>query len=544
MLVNEIKESNIESLGYKVGKGTKGKGTKILVPSKHFKGFFSVGVGSSKDFKEAMEAKGAKLDELYVKEGSYLLDGETKYFGFGENYPISEAKYNLKELAENDFEGLKSAHIYYKPECVGYFPLSKYKTDKEGQQQMMLDFIEQFENEKLYGEFEDSEYNYECMDFGTSDRNGEYWNGDYCQHHGDAYYAEDTGDCEYVDGRVYDYNETVLDDFWAFGPDEGGWLKELDPDDTISVYSRKGKDWYIGYSLKSRDLYISYKELEDDEVVEEEQFFALFYKPNKELLQKVVDVVQGWKEDIEVRSYIYNQFDENHDNSIVDFNLAKMLYENLSDFRNQIEEEIASWKSDTIANEFLIAYNKVVNENVKVFENKTVEITHNPCVYGSEKPTQKRYNHLRNMERIGRVLGFEIVHTALESESDIFAYAIKKDDEEYHFNIAELIAKDVAGEQTLRSAVEEMLESLEKRKLEMMAQKELFEKASKVFVGVEDSLKSGNCSFGTNEFIARMAIDTSRIGGIRGDELLKMEMSNFTMRAVIHAIANHNQNVA
>jgi hypothetical protein len=56
---------------------------------------------------------------------------------------------------------------------------------------------------------------------------------------------------------------------------------------------------------------------------------------------------------------------------------------------------------------------------------------------------------------------------------------------------------------------------------------------------IQDSLGSGNCKFGTDAFIAKHHIDTSKIGGIRGDVLLSLENSNFTKRAVMQAITSH-----
>ena len=116
------------------------------------------------------------------------------------------------------------------------------------------------------------------------------------------------------------------------------------------------------------------------------------------------------------------------------------------------------------------------------------------------------------------------------------AWSIKQDQDEYHFNIAEVIADDITGEQSLKGFIVEALEALEKRRLEKITQKELYEKASRVFVSVEDSLESGNCKFGTMQFISKHGIDLNKIGGIRGDYLLNIEKSNFTTRAVQYAI--------
>ena len=540
MNAKEIKINNINNLGYEVKSSVRGKGAKISLASSHFKSFWNVDKNSSKDLATQMKKENVKLDELYIQSGSYLKDGDTVSFSFGENYLNAEKQFNLKELVKTNFKGLKSCYIYCKPKTVGYFPLSKYGTDKLSQLQMVEEFIQQFDEVELYGDFEDTNWSYDCMEFSHTDNDGDRYVGDYEQYHGNSYYTEDTGDCEYVDGRVDNWNETVLDDFWAFGPDEGGWLNEVDPNDTITVFSRKGKDWYIGYTLEEREFYLSY---EDDYkgLVEEEEFYGLVYQPNEELKQKVVDIVKSWKNDVETKGYIYNQFNSqnDYDTRIVDEDVAQLLYEDVNDFRNEVIDNIQKWDVSTIDEEFFKAYNKVVDKKVNILDDKTVEVTYTPFEFGSEEPYIKKFNHLKKMDRFGKVLGFEVIHSSVGT-SETKAYAIKKDNEEYHFDILYLIAKDISGEQTLREAIEDMLEALEKRKLEMLAQKELFEKASHVFVGIEDSLESGNCSFGTNEFIARMAIDTSKIGGIRGDELLKLEMSNFTKRAVIYAIANHN----
>ena len=49
-------------------------------------------------------------------------------------------------------------------------------------------------------------------------------------------------------------------------------------------------------------------------------------------------------------------------------------------------------------------------------------------------------------------------------------------------------------------------------------------------------MESGNCKFGTMQFVSKHGIDLNKIGAIRGDYLLSIENSNFTMRAVSQAI--------
>lgn len=169
-----------------------------------------------------------------------------------------------------------------------------------------------------------------------------------------------------------------------------------------------------------------------------------------------------------------------------------------------------------------------------------VELTLTPMFCSVKKADSvEKYNHLKILKAMERRFGYELVQTVVSENINTLAWALRKDGEEYHFDIVEVIVNDLEGEATLREFIMSALEALVKRKIERLSQAELFEKASHVFIGIDDSLKSGNCSFGTSQFIAKHHIDTSKIGGIRGDVLLQMESSNYTMRAVSHAIASH-----
>ena len=75
--------------------------------------------------------------------------------------------------------------------------------------------------------------------------------------------------------------------------------------------------------------------------------------------------------------------------------------------------------------------------------------------------------------------------------------------------------------------------------LEKYEQTLLVQKAKRVFVGLEDSYKAGNCKAGTSSWVKEHHIDTNKIGGIRGDEILRMDYSDFTRRAVLEALVSH-----
>ena len=539
MNAKEIKIQNIKNLGYKVGTVIKDNKAEISLKSRHFRSCWSVDENCALALVEQIKEEIVEIEDLYIQSGSYLSDGDIIQFSFEEDYLKAEAEFNLEELIKTNFEGLKSCYIYLKPKIVGYFSLSNYDVDKKSQMKMVKEFIKQFDGVELYGNFEDTDWNYSCMEFPHIGSDGYRYVDDYDQYHGNSRYAENKGDCEYVYGRLCNWNETVLNNFWSFGPDEEGWLNEIDPCGTIAVYTRKGKDWFIGYSLEEREFYISYED-RHGKLVEEEKFYALVYQQNQELRQNVVNIVKSWKNDVEAEGYIYNQFDFNVDNDdrTVDKDVAQLLYEESDDFRNEVIDNIQKWGVSTIDEEFFKAYNKVVDKKVNILDDKTVELTYTPFELGSEEPYIKKFNHLKKMERFGRVLGFEVVHSSVGT-SEIKSYAIRKDNEEYHFDIVYLVAQDVFGEQTLKEAIKEMLESIERRKLEMIEEEELLKKASHVFVSVDDSLDAGNCKVGTSRFLRDHNIDTSKIGGIRGDELLNLEMSDFVKRAVVHALSSH-----
>ena len=114
------------------------------------------------------------------------------------------------------------------------------------------------------------------------------------------------------------------------------------------------------------------------------------------------------------------------------------------------------------------------------------------------------------------------------------AYAIKYKEEEYHFDLSELFNSNP------KKFYDGVCKSLSKRLIERYSNSILIKKASKVFVGLTDSYDSGNCVSGTKSFCSRFGIDTEKIGGIRGDELLRLDFSSFTKRAVLSALSTHS----
>jgi hypothetical protein len=142
-----------------------------------------------------------------------------------------------------------------------------------------------------------------------------------------------------------------------------------------------------------------------------------------------------------------------------------------------------------------------------------------------------KYNHLQKIRKLAEADGRKIVRSKPHSGALFDLYAIEYNGEEYHFELREMLNTSPKKLYTMAA------KGLTKRMLEKKERGALLKKASSVFVGIEDSIDSGNCMSGTKSFCLKHGIDTSKIGGIRGDVLLSYDYSNFTRRAVIEALA-------
>lgn len=518
MNAKEISIENINAMALRVGKSVKGKGIEILALPERV--FYTWSFNPDKEGIEKLHhsIKDEKIETLFV--------GKIRY----NDVYREEAKerFDLAELIENNFEGVTDIELYREPKFLGYLPLSYYTSSKEDQLQLIKDVLA-LTGQEVYGEIEDDHY---CLterdDIRKINNSCDY----HLEHGSNDTYVEDTGECEYFDGRMDNYNDSVME-----GIGDGfDWFEEIDPDKKITVYHRKGKDWYFGYSLESDEVFLTYRD-DDGELIEEEYFTYWSHTPDKELFEKIKDAAKSIKNGLEVSGYINNNFRlGNFNDHYEDYNDYLLTDETVVDFvsnqephllRDEVEGALDSCELSNIDESFLKAYRKALSNRVTVKEDLSVEVN------------GISYNHLRILKALGKRFGYELVHSAVSSSVDTVAWAIKRDNEEYHFDILKVIAKDEEGEDSLKEFMQEALAALERRKLEKLTEAELFEKAKHVFVGVKDSLSAGNCQFGTSEFVAKHDIDISSIGGVRGDVLLEMECSNFTKRAVMYATMHH-----
>lgn len=532
MNAKDITLRTIRENGFKIGKSIKGKGLEIYAPE--IRVMYSYGELSSmqiEEFKSLVEK--FEAEKLYAS--SYYVDG--KWSG-SQSYETQVCKFiDLHKLFLENPKSFTSIQVNKIGEKIGHISLSKYKSDRQSQIELCQDLLK-LQGLTIRGEayesYNDIEYDDEIYTFKS---HGDYYcKGDYLLEHG-SNTCESTSDSIYFDRRMNNYNESEMN---IFEFDECEYLKEIDPEESISVYHREGEDWYIGYSLQDKEMNIYFKDENyeyDKEECEDDTIFFVTFKENKDLIDEVKNFLKSTKEDLEMRCFVANELDEDYDyrECNVDFSAVELCFNDVDDLKELIYNSI-EWNFENIKSDFSKAYNDALNERLKVDDNYKVIVE----TYSQFKDSSfTTYNHLAKLKRLEKRFDFELVKSAISENDSMVSWAIKRGNEEYHFNLPSLIAHDVNGEYSVKELLTNALAMLEKRRLEKIEESELYEKASKVFIGIQDSLSSGNCQLGTNQFVHKHNININKIGGIRGDVLLGIEKSNFTLRAVAYAISKH-----
>ena len=520
MKAKEITIKNIEKYGYRVGKSVRSKGVELF-KADHLVISLWADPSSNNSMKQAKEAV-SKYDwkQLYVKN-IWLYEGdEKKYYRF-EDAKTSQECFSVKELIDSGLIGVTEIEIYVTcPKKVGYFPISRYSASLEDQKEMMENLL-RFEGYTLYEDelqeyLDEPEYLDDMMVF-TRYADGDQWNGDYYLMHGDDV-CEDTGDCEYLDGRMSYINNIILDDFWRDIDSFKDYLDEIDPKDEICVYTRKGKDWYIGYNYNQEEIGISY--LDEDRNEDEEVLWGYTYQANPDLIEEMVGLLKNEKKRLEVQSYIYNEL--RIDDGYSDFSYNDNIF-NLKIINKEFEEDMYE-AAGTIVD--YIHRDNNLSDSVLVanaYEDWLKAHLEDEVLFG-------KYRHLKMLRKIAEADGKELVYTQIGDFTDEKTYAIRFKSEEYHFTLGELF------NEVPNKFYSKISKKLSKRLLQRYEQTLLVQKAKKVFVGLEDSYEAGNCKIGTSSWVKRHHIDTNKIGGIRGDVILEMDFSSFTKRAVLQAL--------
>lgn len=361
MNANDLSKKTITENGYILGKTIKGKGVEILTPSK------IVYSSKSSAYKLYIEDDLKKISEIKAREDfSDLYVSQYRYDADWFNPCTFETQHlsldDFIVLYEKEPERINQFTISKKEQIIGHVSLSKYKSDRDSQVQLCEDLLA-LQKITIYLNFEDGyeiDYTDDVFKFNQYCDN-KYYNGDYTLEHGDRI-SQKSSDADYFDGRMTHHNYDYME-FINFNEDE--YLSELDPDETLAVYHRRAKDWYVGYSLNSLEMCIYYKipgyyyEKTD---FEEEVMYLQTYKENQDLKDKVLEYLKSTKENLEMNCFIDNELDESNDyrDCHVDFEVIGLCFEDTRSLKELIINSI-EWNYENIKENFLTAYNNAVN---------------------------------------------------------------------------------------------------------------------------------------------------------------------------------------
>lgn len=425
----------------------------------------------------------------------------------------------------------KGLQIFEENKFLGYIPLDNYTSNRESQ----LLLLEKLIDIKGFKIFEDEYSNYyDCVIYNDSIR---YFKP-YCQTksnysliHGSELATKNSD--FYLDGRMENYHSSVMD-YFQF--DKEKILKQIDPNNLISVVTRKYKDWYVDYSLNIQEMKLFYRDDDFDyepNDCDEDCLFFLVYKEDKELLNKVFEFLKKEKENLEILNYIAAELDyKNYYRiNIIELDALELVF-NKFELEESIKDRI-EWNYENIAINFKKALIESLDENIEVSSDFKVIIEKNNI--------KTTYNQLQLLVKIGKIMGFGVIKSNIYNEDKNLTWAIQKDDELFHFQLLELIYFDLYDKEndfykSVREFADIALMSIQKRKLEKIDKSELLKMASNIFVSFQDSLMSGNCNSGTKKFAEKHNIDLNKIGGIRGDILLNLESSDYVNRAIYYAL--------
>lgn len=365
-----------------------------------------------------------------------------------------------------------------------------------------------------------------------------------------------------VDCRMTNYDHSEIDLFWSLDavdhvPER---LKEINADShPLSVYHYKGKDWYVSadivnlayevYALDEETREIEYESCEEVEVlcyvsdaaqaVADEM--AKFIKSTKDDLElrcvasKIEDRVKSLATFFESTQIKVVRTDADGNQHTYENDLEDIVREHAFDYVSEHYEankEAKGWRTSGFFGEIL----EPDDETVTAFLKATY-------------PDLKIVNQSK-MEKFAAKLGFEWSFDFTEKVTwnrtelhDSIKFTNKENSRDhYHVSSEEfeecgrdwkVVFRDVVQPMVQRRAMQE-IDRIIKTKL----QGRLKEVAEHVWVTFTDSIKAGNCEFGSRQFVERNHINLNELGAIRGDALLEMEDSDFTRRIILMKAAN------
>jgi hypothetical protein len=369
-----------------------------------------------------------------------------------------------------------------------------------------------------------------------------------------------------VDCRMTNYDDNTIKDFWScdaenYIPER---LREINADDhPLSVYHYKGKYWYVApnivnisyevYALDEETREIEYESCEEVEVL------CHVSEAAKKVAEEMAEFIKSTKDDLELNC-VASKIEENVKaltsfldstqikvvRSHVDgsqrnyeYELEELIHQDAFDYlfaHYRVTKEAKSWRTSGFFGEILepdaetvMAFLKATYPDLKIVNQSKMEkfaakLGFNWSFDFSEKTTHSNFS-----ERT--VVYGSIKFTNKENGLD--HYHVSSEEFEECGNDWKTVFRDVIQPMVQRRAMQE-IDLIIKTKL----QGRIKEVAQHVWITFADSIKSGNCEFGSRQFTARNHINLNELGAIRGDALLELEDSDFTRRIILMKAAN------
>ena len=293
----EIFEHNTKEISLWLGDEIENRGTEVFKRSPSFHSYFRVDSDPFLNILQFIKSIKRKIGfkNLYAFKIDFRENSKKKSIIYSSLSGVqsSRAAFPLNRI----FEMLKNDEIEVlilesMPQLIGYIDLSKYDCTYNSQMKFLKD-ISALKDES-----------YEFDNDNVIDLKEYMRTGDYDVVHG---YKLVLKNHEHgFDGRCYDCSCDALEYFWQNF--SGDIFDELDPDDQLTVYYRKGKDWYIVPSVDEIEIELKYckdsecSESEDRYCVRMDSIIIYEYVENISLINRMLEKLGKLKQEIEEMS--------------------------------------------------------------------------------------------------------------------------------------------------------------------------------------------------------------------------------------------------
>lgn len=327
-----------------------------------------------------------------------------------------------------------------------------------------------------------------------------------------------------VDTRMDCFNDHALEDFWQFGGIEclQAEIEALLDNHPLSCYHYKGKRFEVAPNIVSIEVSTYYLDEDDRELMEcyegEWDIKAVVSEEAKAAAEQVRQLIVDSKKSLEEKSLTYAMVEKIRA-------LADFFEDDLEAKQGEFYDELPSY----IATEYKGRSYGPDGEDVFMFlQSKHSELK----VVGQAK-----------MTKFANKLGFNWSFDFNDRNEGSIQFTNRENSRDhYHVSAEEFLANGKDWKLVFRDVIQPMVQLRAMQEIDYIIktklQGRLKDVAEHVWVTFSDSIKAGNCEFGSRQFVERNHINLEELGAIRGDALLEMEDSDFTRRIILMKAAN------